>query len=258
MKNKIINSQVLILFIISILIVLSIPMAAFADDEDQTKDETWYIYSLKDFWENYVYEDIGYHVVEPMEKIYEMESEEPLEIQVVKEENGGSDLDHLIGLTVNWVYSIDDPAVIYSEEVDSPEYNVAEENGVLTFTFEKEKLKSLVDFQRYEFIFDFDDGKAYSLVWATKESGKLVYREEGHVFVEALKLEPDPDPIIGSVQNSNSETEYMSDIEPAQLIEEETTDEVYKTSINIHVIIGCFIVAAFTVLVICMLKVRKR
>lgn len=257
MKNKvIINSHMLIVFIIAILIVLSIPMAAFADDEDQTKDGTWYIYSLKDFWENYVYEDIGYHVVEPMEKIYEMESEEPLEIQVVKEENGGSALDHLISLTVNWVYSIDDPSVIYSEEVDSPEYNVTEENGVLTFTFEKERLKFLEDFQRYEFVFNFDDGKAYSLVWATKESGKLVYREEGHVFVEALKLESEPNPVIGSVQNS--ETEIISDIEPAQIMAEETTDEVAKTSIKNPVIIGCFIVAAFIVIVIYWLKVRKR
>lgn len=191
---KMINNKVLILFLIAILIALSMPMSVSADDEgDQPKDER-YIYSLKDFWENYDSEDIGYHVVDPMEKIYLMESEEPLEIQVVREEDDGLLLEHFLGLTLTWVYSDTDPTIINYVEAATPDYEVTEEEGVLTFIFSKDSLKSMENDQRYEFLFTFDDGQAYSLVWASDGSLNLVYTESGHVFLEPPEI-VDPYPL---------------------------------------------------------------
>lgn len=166
---KTLNTKMLIILLLAIVMVLSMSVFAFAGDENSKEDGSMYIYSLKDFWENYNPEDVGYHVVDPMEKIYLMESEEPLEIQVAKDENGDAILDYFAGLTVTWVYSIDDPTVICREEIEAPDYKVNEENNILNFVFDKENLKGLEDFQRYEFLFNFDDGKAYSLVWATEE-----------------------------------------------------------------------------------------
>lgn len=213
---KMINNKVLILFLIAILIALSMPMSVFADDEgDQPKDER-YIYSLKDFWENYDPEDIGYHVVDPMEKIYLMESEEPLEIQVVREEDDGLLLEHFLGLTLTWVYSDTDPTIINYVEAATPDYEVTEEEGVLTFIFSKDSLKSMENDQRYEFLFTFDDGQAYSLVWASDGSLNLVYTESGHVFLEPPEIvDPYPLPAAGPVQND----EQKVNTEPVQMDE---------------------------------------
>lgn len=251
-----ISKKALFVLFISVLIVFTFSAYAFADDEDQNKDGGRYIYSLKDFWENYKPEDIGYHVTDHMEKIYLMDLEEPLEIQIEKEDNDGSLVDHFKGLTVNWVYSTYDPTVIYYEEISSPEYAVSEEDGVLTFTFEKESLKSLMDFQRYEFLFRFDDGEAYSLVWATGPEHKLVYNEDGHVFTEPLQLEPDP-PIFGE---SIVTAETDADSEPEVLITDEApSDEAAETNnIIVPVLSGCVIIAAFAVFMVLRFKSKEK
>lgn len=215
-------SIILLLFLILILIVLSMSVSAFAEDNEQTKEETMYRYSLKDFWENYDYEDIGYHVIDPMEKIYLIKSEEPLEIQIERERGEDSLLEHFLGLTVTWVYSISDPTIINYEQMISPDYKVKEKNGVLIFIFEKENLKSLVDLQRYEFLFSFDDGKAYSLIWATEESDKLVYREEGHVFINYPPL---PDDLPSPAENLTKDVEIGVTDNAPQVVIDDIDDE---------------------------------
>lgn len=255
MKRTTISKKVLFVLFISVLIALTFSTLAFAD-EDPNKDGDRYIYSLKDFWENYKAEDIGYHVTDHMEKIYLIDSEEPLEIQIEKEVNDGPLVDHFIGLAVNWVYSTYDPTVIYYEEFIMPDYEVTEEGGTLRFTFSKDSLKSLVDFQRYEFLFRFDDGEAYSLVWATGPEHKLVYNEEGHVFVEPLQLEPDPpifgESIVTGETDVDSETEIL-------LSDEAPSDEVAEiNNIIVPIILGCVIITAFAMFMAYRFKSKEK
>lgn len=247
----------IILVIFIILIVMSMPMMVLADDEgEQTEGGTFYWYSLKDFWENYKPEDVGYYVLDNMEKIYVLGSEEPLEIKIVKEGNDSSPLDHFIGLTVNWVYSTYDPTIIYSEEIESPEYEVTEEDGVLTFTFNKDNLKTLEDFQRYEFLFTFNDGRAYSLVWATENGDKLYYTEGGHVF-EKYPEEPPLEKM--GVYGPTQAGETTADEGYVELITENYAEEVPETNnYSIPILLACVAAAVFAVFMAYRLKVRNK
>ena len=243
----------MIILLLTILMVMSMSVFAFADEEDQTKEGTVYWYSLEDFWENYNPEDVGYHVVDPMEKIYYMESEGPLEIQVAKDDHGDALLDHFAELTVTWVYSTDDPTVIYREPIDKPEYEVTEEMDVVSFIFSKDKLKDLEAGQRYEFLFTFDDGKAYSLVWATDDSMKLVYTESGHVFMDS------PTPVDLPSEGQTAQINDSSiDAVPAEPIAEDTTDEAAETrNITAPIVLVCVIIAAFAIFMVYRMKTKK-
>lgn len=256
MKNKIINSQVLILFIISILIVLSIPMAAFADDEDQTKEEIPNASSLEGFWLRYNPEEIEYHVAEPMEKICVIGSEEPLEIQIVKEENDGPLIEHFLGLTLTHIYtSFEDLTSLFYEEEAAPDYEITEENGILKFTVSKDGLKCPDDLRSYELLFAFDDGKACSLVWVTKEIDLLGYTDDGHVWIvkEPPTLNWDENP----VERSNLIEE--STIEGGDtLLVEEKNDDVSERNVKVILILSLLIIAVAVVYILYRLKNGKK
>lgn len=220
--NKI-NSRVFIVFILVILMVHIMYAIAFADEEGNQPKEERYIYSVNYFWENYNPEDVGYHVTDPMEKIYLKESEEPLEIRIVKEENEGTLLDHFLDLTVTWVYSDEDPKIINYEQVNTPYYDVTEDEGELAFMFSRENM-NLLEYdpcQRYEFLFTFDDGKAYSLIWAADKTLNLEYNEDGHVH----PVPPEEDEHVPKEQMGDSEqvTEPTQD-GLVQVIADENTD----------------------------------
>lgn len=186
MKTKdLINLKALIVFLIMIFMILSMPMSVFADEEgDRIKEEDMPMAgSLEGFWMRYNPEDIDYHVIDPMEKICIIGDEEPLEIRITKEENDGSLSDHFLEVTVNHIHtSADDMDKIYYEPENTPDYEMSEEDGILSFIFSKDILECPKDIKRYEFVFTFDDGKAYSLVWVTKKNDMLEYTESGHVW----------------------------------------------------------------------------
>lgn len=261
--NKI-NNKVFIVFILAILMVLMMPAAAFADEEapigfaldDNISDED-NVGSLEGFYSHYNPEDIGYHVVAPKEKIHIVGSSDSLNIQVAKEENNGSIIDHFTGVEVNRVYtSLEDVTTLFYEKADTPDYEVKEENGILTFTFDNDCLKIINGVSTYEIIINFDDGKAYSLVWVTEETDLLGYTESGHVWIvlEPSEVPVEPDPKVGPNGEIDMEPIEELDIstpdnEAVQVATEENTDgnetdrNVPKTADNTD-FIWLFIMAA--------------
>ena len=230
--NKI-NSKVFIVFILVILMVLTMPSAAFADEEDpigfaldeNISDED-NVGSLEGFYSHYDPEDIGYHVVAPKEKIHIVGTSGSLEIQVAKEENNGPVMDHFTGVEVNRVYtSLEDVTTLFYEKADTPDYEVKEENGILTFTFDNDCLKIINSVSTYEIIINFDDGKAYSLVWVTEETDLLGYTESGHVWIvlESPEVPVEPDPKVGPNGEKDMEPIEESDIS-TQVVEEANDD----------------------------------
>lgn len=223
MKNtKFLGKKILLLVAVLIIIVMLIPTSAFANDDDGIeKDEIPSAGSLEGFWMRYSPEDIGYHVVEPMEKICILGDEGSLEIQIIKDENDGSLLEHFLGVTVSNVYtSFEDLNKVFVELSDTPSYEISEEKGILNFTFSKDTLKCPYDIRSYEFLFSFDDGKAYSLVWIAKESDLLGYVDGGHVWIvkEPPELNWNEFPVEGAPEVNT----ITAEDEQAQLIEKET------------------------------------
>lgn len=229
--NKI-NSKVFIVFILAILMVLMMPAAAFADEEapigfaldDNISDED-NVGSLEGFYSHYNPEDIGYHVVTPKEKIHIVGTSGSLDIQVAKEENNGSIMDHFIGVEVNRVYtSLEDVTTLFYEKADTPDYEVKEENGILTFTFDNDCLKIINSVSTYEIIINFDDGKAYSLVWVTKEPDLLGYTESGHVWIVSVPPEvPANAPRVGP--NDEMDMESIEESGISNRVVEEVNDD---------------------------------
>lgn len=261
MKNKrMINYKLVILFIIAILLILSMPKLAFAEDEDQIKEEDLRrVSTLEGFWLEYSPEDIGYHVIDNMEKICILGDEEPLEIQITKEENDGSLLDHFTEVKVTNVNN--DIWEIFYEPEKTPDYEVSEKDGVLSFIFDKDELECPYDANRYEFLFMFDDGQAYSLVWATKGSDMLEYTEEGHVW-----FTPAPDfksleemGVYLPTLDNELAPPITQEAESIQLIADETADEVSETrNIIFPIILVCAIITAIAVVAAYRMKTKKR
>jgi len=245
-----INIKVLAVFLALLFMIMSMPMSVFADEDGEViKEEMPNAGSLEGFWMRYDPEDIGYHVVDPMEKICILGDEEPLKIQITKEENNESLSDHFLEVTVTNIYtSFEDMNKLFYESCTTPEYEMSEEDGILTFIFSKDIFECPKDFKRYEFVFTFDDGKAYSLVWVTKENDMLEYTESGHVWFI-------PAPIVTLEDMGITEPTYVyeesKDSVPVNIIEGEKVDE--KASNGNYtwlIIIGCVIIVAIVAFVI--------
>lgn len=263
MNNKAFNSKGLIILLLAILMTLSMSVFAFADDEDQLKEEELPKAStLEGFWLRYDPEDIGYHVTDNMEKICILGTEEPLEIKIVKEENDGSSLlDHFLEVTVTNINN--DITEIFYEQEDTPDYEMFEEDNALSFIFNKGNLECPYDAKRYEFLFNFDDGQANGLVWATNKDNMLEYTEDGHVwFVPArdYKSLEEMGVYLPTLGNEPALTDESAlDTDPVQLLAEEAVDEAYEESnIMIPVIIICALIVAVAAFVIYRSGMRKR
>ena len=259
-STAMISRSIIVALFIVFIIVLTFSSLAFADDEEnQISGFVWTdddfpiedtVYSLEGFYTYYNPKSIGYNVADNMEKICILGSEEPLRIKIVKEENNDSMLDHFLGIDVNRVYtSFDNPTMIYYEKGTTPGFEVNEENNVLQFTFEKELLKVKNDAETYEFVFNFDDGKAYSLVWVTKESDLLGYTENDHVWTvrKAEESSPEPTPIgdqtQGDIFKTGEESAFAN--ESTHVIAEETADETSEAR-NIT----DFVILAFVIMLV--------
>lgn len=255
---KMINTKALILFLIAILLVLSMPMAAFADDENQLKEEDMPgVGSFEGFWMRYDPEDIDYHVTDNMEKICILDDEEPLEIKIEKEENDGSLIEHFLDVTVSHVHtSLDDMTRLYFEPENTPDYDVFEEDGVLSFIFSKDALECPNDIKRYEFLFTFDDGQAYSLVWVTKETDKLEYTEGGHVWAT-----PVPDITLEDLGISlpTATDKAATGSESTQVIAEDVAEDIHETNnITAPVIVACVLAVAFALIILYHSRIKNR
>lgn len=251
-----ISKKAFFVLFISIFIVFTFSAYAFADDEDQMKEEMPNASSLEGFWLRYNPEEIGYHVAEPMEKICIIGSEEPLEIQIIKEENDGPLIEHFIGLTLTHIYtSFEDLTSLFYEEEAAPDYEVTEENGILKFAINKDGLKCPDDLRSYEFLFTFDDGKACSLVWVTKESDLLGYTDGGHVWIvkEPPTLNWDENP----VERSNLIEESTVEGGDTSLVEE-SIDDVSEKNVTVILILSLLIIAVAAIYILYRLKNGKR
>ncbi len=262
MKNKVItDKKALILFLIAILLVLSMPMSAFAEDEDQLKEEVLpNPGSYEGFYLRYNPEDIGYHVTENREKICILGNEEPLEIKIAKEGNDGSLLDHFIDVKVTHIDN--DISDIFYKPEKTPDYEVFEEEGVLSFIFNKDCLECPYDSKRYEFLFMFDDGQAYDLVWATNKDDMLEYTEEGHVWIVPARDYTSLEEMGVFLPTLSNETKIDSESAPesesAQLIAEDASDEVSETrNILAPIVLVCVIIAAFAIFMVYRMKTKK-
>lgn len=257
MTNKrMINYKMLILLTIAVLMVLFTPGTVFADDEGEPKEESS-VYTLEGFWARYNPEDVGYHVIDPKEKIWYLESENLLEFQIIKEDGDDSLLNHFVELNVKRVITtFDDPSAISFESETPPSYEVSEEDGILTFEVNKDNPSSLKEGQRYEFAFVFDDGIAYGFACATERDDLLCYTEEGHVWIVEDTESSDPLPEPGGVLVQN--TEVASNSEPTQLIAEENENDSRVSNITVQVVVVCLFVVSFILFMIYRLKGRKK
>lgn len=257
--TTLINKKVFIIILISILLVSLMPSSVFADNEgEQTKEEEFTALTLEGFWARYHPEDAGYHVVDPKEKIWYLQKEEPLEFQIIREDGDEPLLDHFAEMAVNRVFATsEDPDKINYEKETPPSYDVSEDNGVLTFIINKDNLNSLKEGNRYEFIFNFDDGVAFGLAFATEKDNLLSYTEDGHVWIVGDTETSDSPPEPGRVLPQSSGEAPAS--ESVQLITEDTSDDVSETTnIILPVILVGVIIVASALLMAYRFKIKKK